>query len=112
MAAFCSPCSYGHDSREAGSVPDVLVNMTSPSGQHLPDSSFSRLQDQLQSDMARIHTLLQDQLQSDLARVHERLECLEAHLGLEKRSSVEPKSQSTSLDQVNLQVAGLWSTIL
>ncbi|CAE7375495.1 unnamed protein product [Symbiodinium sp. CCMP2592] len=76
--------------------------MTSPSGQHLADSSFSRLQDQLQSDMARIHTLLQDQLQSDLGRVHERLEFLEAHLGLEKRSGVEPKS--TGLDQVNLQV--------
>ncbi|CAE7790008.1 unnamed protein product [Symbiodinium sp. CCMP2456] len=102
MAAICSPCSYGHDAREAGTVPGVLVDMTSPSGPHLPDNSFSRLQDELQSNMARIHTLLQDQLQSDLARVHERLERLEAHLGLEKRSGAEPNS--TSLDEVNLQV--------
>ena len=102
MAAICSPCNYGHDSTEAGTVPGVLVDMSSPSGPDLPDSSFSRLQDQLQSDMARIHTLLQNQLQSDLARVHERLERLEAQLGLEKGSGAEP--DSTSLDEVNLQV--------
>ena len=87
-------------------MPSVLVEM--PSTRHGPDADLSQLQDQMQADMARIHTLLQDKLCSDMAQIFARLEVLESHIGV-RRSSTDcepnsPPQHEAGFDEVDLQV--------